>query len=39
VDAAAGPWRAEFADRTAFAVRALDREDVGEERNAAVAAA
>jgi hypothetical protein len=39
VDAAAAARRAEFANRAAFAVRALDREDVGEEGNAAVAAA
>jgi hypothetical protein len=39
VDAAAVTRGAEFADRAAFAVRRLDREDVDEERDAAVAAA
>jgi hypothetical protein len=39
VDAAAVARGAEFADRSAFAVRRLDREDVGEEGDAAVAAA
>ena len=39
VDAAARARRAEFAYRAPFAVRALNREDVGEEGNAAVAAA
>jgi hypothetical protein len=39
VDAATIARRPEFADRTAFAVRRLDREDVDEERDAAVAAA
>ena len=39
VDAAAAAGRAELADRAAFPVRGLDREDMSEEGDAAVAAA